>query len=168
MNGSYATQCNSWPPTDSRIVGASLYDIPELVQVEQQCYAQPWSSARFEQEYLNPVSHLLLSRGDTGIAAYLCFWHVDTEVEIHNIACAPLARRSGAAQRLLTYLRHWCGERGVEYMFLEVRHRNLAALNLYRKFGFSICGRRENYYSDGEDALLMQYLVGRNTAGDRP
>ncbi|MFA5700812.1 MAG: ribosomal protein S18-alanine N-acetyltransferase [Desulfuromonas sp.] len=155
------------PSSGAEIVDAALHDIPELVQVEQQCYAQPWSSARFEQEYFNPISHLLLHRSGTEIAAYLCFWHVDTEVEIHNIACAPAARRSGAAQRMLAYLRHWCGEHGVQHIFLEVRHSNGAALALYRKFGFSISGRRANYYSDGEDALLMQYELGRETAEDK-
>ncbi len=158
---------NVYPASGSEIVDASLHDIPELVQVEQQCYAQPWGSARFEQEYLNAASHLKLSRNDVGVEAYLCFWHVDTEVEIHNIACAPAAQRSGAAQRLLTYLRHWCGEHGVEYIFLEVRHSNVAALSLYRKFGFNICGRRGSYYSDGEDALLMQYVVAGETAEDK-
>jgi len=160
-------QHNFGPQLGSEIVAASLYDIPELVQIEQQCYAQPWNSARFEQEYLNPVSHLILKRSGAEIAAYLCFWQVDTEVEIHNIACAPIARRSGAAQRLLTYLLHWCSERGVEHIFLEVRRNNVAALSLYRKFGFNICGCRGSYYSDGEDALLMQYIVESETAGDK-
>lgn len=158
----------SYPTSAAEIEHASLHDIPELVQVERQCYAQPWNDARFEQEYLNPVSHLVLKRSGGGeITAYLCFWHVNTEVEIHNIACAPAARRSGSAQQLLRYLRNWCAGHGVRHMFLEVRHRNEAALNLYHKFGFSVSGRRGNYYNDGEDALLMQYLVGDETAEEK-
>ena len=34
--------------------------------------------------------------------------------------------------------------------------RNRAAISLYGKLGFEVCGRRRNYYRDtGEDALLM-------------
>jgi len=39
---------------------------------------------------------------------------------------------------------------------LEVRPSNLAALNLYAKFGLKSVGRRKGYYADnGEDALIM-------------
>jgi [ribosomal protein S18]-alanine N-acetyltransferase len=37
-----------------------------------------------------------------------------------------------------------------------VRAGNEAALELYRKFGFMVAGRRPKYYRDnGEDAILM-------------
>ena len=39
---------------------------------------------------------------------------------------------------------------------LEVRAGNLGAQALYQELGFSVAGRRPNYYTDdGEDALVM-------------
>ena len=39
---------------------------------------------------------------------------------------------------------------------MEVRPSNLAAQNLYQKFGFEIKGVQKGYYNDtGEDALIM-------------
>jgi len=39
---------------------------------------------------------------------------------------------------------------------LEVKDTNIAAQKLYEKFGFSVKGRRKNYYQqDGHDALIM-------------
>ena len=38
---------------------------------------------------------------------------------------------------------------------LEVASKNIAAINLYEKFGFEIVNVRKNYYPDGDDAYLM-------------
>ena len=45
---------------------------------------------------------------------------------------------------------------GAQSSFLEVRASNLAAQDLYRKFGFEESGVRRRYYRDNdEDAILM-------------
>ena len=43
---------------------------------------------------------------------------------------------------------------------LEVRASNEAALAMYRKAGFRAAGFRRAYYSDGEDAVLMNLEAG--------
>ncbi len=134
---------------------ATPADVPELVHIEQQCYAQPWSAARFMQECANPHSYILLLRDQGAVTAYLCFWHLGPEVEIHNVACAPYRRRSGAAQTLLRRLHSWCLAQQVEQIFLEVRRSNTGAIALYHRFGFTQDGVRAGYYSNGEDGLLM-------------
>ena len=40
--------------------------------------------------------------------------------------------------------------------FLEIRESNQAGMGLYTASGFEVVGRREGYYRDGEDALLMR------------
>jgi ribosomal protein S18 acetylase RimI-like enzyme len=39
---------------------------------------------------------------------------------------------------------------------LEVKASNEGAVSLYNKLGFDEVGRRCRYYSNGEDALLLQ------------
>jgi ribosomal-protein-alanine N-acetyltransferase len=47
-------------------------------------------------------------------------------------------------------------KRGAEYVYLEVRMGNDAAIALYRGMGFEVVGVRKGYYTDtGEDALVM-------------
>ena len=145
--------------TGAQIEFATLADVPELVHIEQQCYPQPWSAGRFAQECENSRSYILLLRDQDIVRAYLCFWHMGPEVEIHNVACAPSRRRRGAAWILLTFLRNWCRAQQVEQMFLEVRRGNNSAIKLYHRFGFIQCGERVGYYSNGEDALLMRCNV---------
>ena len=45
-----------------------------------------------------------------------------------------------------------------------MRAGNIAARRLYIKFGFAEQGIRDNYYSDNEDAILMELVIGSNRA----
>lgn len=86
------------------------------------------------------------------------------DAELQAITVVPEARRQGMAGRLLGQLlveaRGW----GSERLLLEVRAGNLAAITLYRRFGFEEDGRRPGYYpahadstqgARREDAVLM-------------
>ena len=47
-------------------------------------------------------------------------------------------------------------QRGATWVTLEVRVSNHVAQSLYRKYGFTVQGRRPRYYSDNnEDAYIM-------------
>jgi ribosomal-protein-alanine N-acetyltransferase len=47
---------------------------------------------------------------------------------------------------------------------LEVRASNTPAIALYEKAGFTLVGKRKNFYSfPKEDALLYNYYIEQNT-----
>jgi ribosomal-protein-alanine N-acetyltransferase len=90
------------------------------------------------------------------ILAYGGFWFTDEEAHISTIATAPDQRGKGLGELLLAALLDRAMTLGARYATLEVRHSNVVAQNLYRKYQFHDQGRRRRYYSDnGEDALLM-------------
>jgi ribosomal-protein-alanine N-acetyltransferase len=78
--------------------------------------------------------------------------------EILTIAVLPEERRKGIARRLLSDL---VAALGAGPVFLEVAVDNGPALALYRSIGFSVVGRRKDYYaaeSGGPtDALVMKW-----------
>jgi len=49
--------------------------------------------------------------------------------------------------------------RAVKHVLLEVRRSNVAAIALYRAFGFFAMGVRARYYPDDEDAVEMVLLL---------
>jgi ribosomal-protein-alanine N-acetyltransferase len=77
------------------------------------------------------------------------------EVQIQNVATAPAFRRQGVAACLLSHVFEQARGSGFESAWLEVRIGNAPAIALYERFGFTVVGRRTNYYADGEDALVM-------------
>jgi ribosomal-protein-alanine N-acetyltransferase len=82
------------------------------------------------------------------------------EAEIMDIVIEPAFRRRGLGKRLL----HACLEAvlrpSVTRVLLEVRKSHLLAQALYHAVGFRQVGARPRYYRDGEDALIMAYVVG--------
>ncbi|HAT15372.1 MAG TPA: ribosomal-protein-alanine N-acetyltransferase, partial [Microcoleaceae bacterium UBA11344] len=85
-----------------------------------------------------------------------CLWAILEEAHIIMLAIHPSFQRQGLGQALLWALLKSACDRQLERSTLEVRSSNLAAVDLYKKFGFKEAGRRKRYYEDtGEDALVM-------------
>lgn len=82
------------------------------------------------------------------------------EAELMLVAVLPRDRGRGLGRRLVTGAMQKARQRGASKIFLEVRDGNSAALGLYESLGFSIAGRRQNYYSGGAgerfDAITMR------------
>jgi [ribosomal protein S18]-alanine N-acetyltransferase len=82
------------------------------------------------------------------------------EAELMLVAVLPGERGRGLGRRLVEGAMQKARQRGARKMFLEVRDGNSAALRLYESLGFSIAGRRQNYYTGvtGErfDAITMR------------
>ncbi|MEG4302102.1 ribosomal protein S18-alanine N-acetyltransferase [Microcoleus sp. D3_18a_C4] len=85
-----------------------------------------------------------------------CLWAILEEAHIIMLAIHPQFQGQGLGQALLLALLKSACDRQLERSTLEVRDSNLAAVSLYKKFGFKEAGRRKRYYEDtGEDALVM-------------
>jgi [ribosomal protein S18]-alanine N-acetyltransferase len=95
-------------------------------------------------------------RVDGKVVGYGGLMFVVDEAHVTNLAIAPSMRRRGLGSLLLAHLAREGSRRGCTAMTMEVRVGNVAAQDLYRKFGFVIAGLRRNYYLEtGEDALIM-------------
>lgn len=143
-------------------------DLSEVVAIEALCHDHPWSEALFLRELENPVARIDIGELGGSIAGFLCSWTVADEVEIHDVVTAPAFRRQGVAVALLRHLLARGRGEGAERVVLEVRVGNVSAIALYSRFGFRGTGRRKGYYSDGEDALLMELSLLTDSAATGP
>ena len=133
---------------------ATPADLPALVEIERESFAQPhWTAADFLK------NECVVAEMDDQVAGLLVAREIyrenitsPPEREILNVAVASRFRRRGIATALLTHEL----SRGAIY-FLEVRESNVAAQELYRKLGFIEIARRPNYYqSPNERAIVMK------------
>jgi len=76
--------------------------------------------------------------------------------DIQTIAVIEAAQQKGLGSRLLELAIKEAKNRGAQEMFLEVATQNEAAINLYRKFGFTQVSIRPNYYGTGKNAFVMK------------
>lgn len=140
------------PPID-RILEPDLH---QVLMIEQSCYSSPWSFNQFLRELANPVAEIYGCRFDNHLCGFICYWLIAGEMQILNLAVAPAQRRMGFAGALLEHAFSRGRNSGLEVVWLEVRAGNQKAISLYRRYGFTVDGRRRGYYQDGEDALLMK------------
>ena len=91
---------------------------------------------------------------DINIKGAIFFEEIYEKVDIDYIIVSNNYRRQGIASKLLEYLIDYCKEKSISNITLEVNENNIAAINLYKKYGFETAATRKNYYKE-EDGLLM-------------
>jgi [ribosomal protein S18]-alanine N-acetyltransferase len=99
--------------------------------------------------FLHPRGGMLLARV------------IGEEAEILTLAVEPRVRRRGVARALLTKALAEARSRGARSVLLEVSVSNAAARALYGHAGFVEVGRRQRYYTDGADALILRVALPR-------
>jgi len=150
----------------------TLDDLPQVLEIDRLSFPIPWPerSYRFELSE-NPSSTLLVATrkeaGCTRLAGYIGFWLIVDEAHISTLAVHPRFRRQGIGSGLLEAALEQAAGKGADFATLEVRVSNQVAIDLYRRFGFHVVGRRAKYYRDNdEDALLMTLTGLRERLGN--
>ncbi|MBE0575155.1 MAG: ribosomal protein S18-alanine N-acetyltransferase [Desulfuromonadales bacterium] len=149
-------------PEGDSIEPMQLADLIAVHQLECASQQEPWSLQHFADELDNPVATVILYWHCGQLAGFLCSWLIAGELQIQNLATLPALRRRGVAARLLEHAIARSRVAGLTSVWLEVRASNAPAIALYKRFGFSACGKRCAYYPDGEDALIMTFDAVRS------
>lgn len=128
----------------------------QIMKIEKISFPSPWTLGAFETERKNDVSNLWAVVTGSELTGYICFWMFDTECHIINFAIHPKMRGRGLGEYLLASTISKAVDNRLNFIWLEVRPSNLAAIALYTKFSFTETGRRPGYYNEtNEDAILM-------------
>lgn len=137
---------------------ASRSDLPALVNLEKLCNPVPWSTQQLEATLNLPEPIWVMENAQHSIVAMLVWQTLVDEAEIHLLNTHPHYRRRGYASKLLNHLGIIAQQQNMQRLLLEVRAGNTNAQQLYRQHGFTECAIRKHYYSDGEDAVLMEKI----------
>lgn len=135
-----------------------LADLDGLMEIEKLSFRTPWSRQVFLEEIERQWAYVdvIKQRGSSLVLGFANYWLVRDEVHLLNLAMHPEHRRGGIGTQLVDHVVAFARKTRCRYVTLEVRRSNIAAIGLYRKFGFQAVGVRPRYYlEDGEDALVM-------------
>ncbi len=135
----------------------TMADLKEVHKLECQIYPDPWTFSHFCHEVMvNKVSYPLVMEMEPKIIGFAVTWYIQDELHLANIAIDSQYRKFGLASLFMNVIFEEGLKREIIRAFLEVREKNLAAINLYKKFGFEKIGVRRKYYRNGENAIVMQ------------
>jgi ribosomal-protein-alanine N-acetyltransferase len=141
-------------------------DVPSMRALEQQIetaahWAEREYDALFAAEAPPRIALVATSEADAGrVVGFVIARCATAEWEIENVVVAREERNRGIGIKIIRELLLQAQRGGATSVLLEVRESNLAARRLYEKLGFSLQGRRSNYYREPEeDALLLCFSI---------
>lgn len=139
-----------------QICPMTLRHIPELAQLEQQCFSLPWTAAQLAEELANPSAVFLVAELEGKVVGYGGMLVAADEGAVTNIAVFPAYRGRGFGKALTAALLEEACRRGLALVALEVRESNAVAIALYQSLGFVEAGRRKAFYEKPrEDAKIL-------------
>ena len=135
---------------------AVALDAPRLAQREA---AQPmsahWGEKGLAGEIIHPFAQVWCAEENGEIVGFLALRLAAGFCEILNLAVWPQSCRRGIGFLLLSRALAEVRAKGGQTVTLEVNVRNIPAISLYQKAGLKETGRREKFYNDTDDALIM-------------
>lgn len=131
--------------------------VEAIAELEKICFQDPWSVNSIAAELSNRLSTWLVAVENGAVCGYVGSQSVLDSADMMNIAVHPEYRNRGIACALVSELIALLKNQNVISLMLEVRVSNESAINLYKKLGFEIVGKRPRYYHNPrEDAYIMR------------
>jgi ribosomal-protein-alanine N-acetyltransferase len=133
-------------------------DILAVTSLEMGAFEYPWPEKEIVYElHENPVSKLYVATIGEDVVGYIDFMITFDSATINRLAVNEVSRKKGIGQALLDTMVDVCKKQKdpVNFLTLEVRPSNAAALNLYLKNEWKQVTVKKGYYSNGEDAIYM-------------
>ena len=138
-------------------------DLKQVLEIQRDLSFQDWNEAQFKAEIKASYALCVVyeapraeADASSNIIGYAVFHLLGEDSELLSIATKAAEQRKGTGTELLkaglSRLDFGNGDR----MFLEVREGNEKARRFYEHHGFEAFGKRNNYYADGETAILYR------------
>jgi ribosomal-protein-alanine N-acetyltransferase len=141
---------------------ASKEDLDGVLEIEGASFNNPTTREWYEEELKRPdVCFIYVLRTpEYPVAAFCAFWLIVDQAHINNLAVRADLRGRGLGTQLLEAVTVEAAHLGAIELTLEVRASNTAALQLYKKAGFTQEAVRKNYYTKPvEDALVLRFML---------
>ncbi|HNQ69379.1 MAG TPA: ribosomal protein S18-alanine N-acetyltransferase [Bacteroidales bacterium] len=137
---------------------AEKKDIREILEIENSSFSSDrFSESQFIYLLFKAKAEFKVIKINGSVRAYLIllFRNNCKGLRIYSIAVHTQARGLGLASKLLEFTDNYANKNKYTHIHLEVRADNDSAINLYQKSGFKISGKKDTFYKDGSDAIIM-------------
>lgn len=147
-------------PTVSRL---GVQHAEDCAGLHASSFTYPWPAEDIETLLLatSTLADGAFGKGNEMLGFILSRFAAD-EAEILTIAVKPRRRGLGIASRLMKANMARLQAAGAKSWFLEVEAQNVAALALYKRFGFEQVGERKSYYRKADGDAALAYILRRS------
>ena len=132
----------------------SIINLDELENLyAEQFKDEAWTKEQIKSAFMNnSISYYGIFQNQV-LISFAGIMVTPDDINLLDIATKDGYKNKGYAKEMLKFL---IGLKNDEQTFsLEVKSKNLPAINLYNSFGLKTLNIRKKYYKDGDDALCM-------------
>lgn len=130
-------------------------DILKIVELEESTLNTSLGALMLKDSLENEMAYFFVDEENEKILAYISTMFDGSCVEILNFCVKKELQHKGLGTKMLSFINNYFYQLKAKNMILEVRNNNISAINIYEKFGFKKIHVRKNYYSNGDDALVL-------------
>ena len=128
---------------------------------KQQFGEESWTYKQFNTSFFDKNYEFFGVFCDEILVSYVVANESLDDVNILSIATKNDSKKQGYATSLLEFMKNYATKKE-KTLSLEVKEKNIIAINLYQKLGLKEICRRKNYYKDGQTAIIMFFGVAKN------
>ena len=141
---------------------AEFSDINSIVNIEKTSYEKPyWNESLLKYLFNNSITDSAwVFEVKKKIIGFLIEQRCLDEISILNVAVDKKYQNNGFGKIIVSQYLSILPNNTV--VFLEVNINNFIARKIYTSLNFEKIDSRKNYYSNGEDALIMRYVKNSN------
>ena len=137
----------------------NLDDISNIIELELELLGTTLGETYLKDAYTNPFNYVYVYELNGKIVGYISYTFDEEIAEMLNFCVDKSMQNKGIGTSLLNYsIAEFESLKGSS-IILEVNSQNYNAIKLYEKQGFKQISKRKAYYSDGNDALVLQKLL---------
>ncbi len=131
-------------------------DIDEIINLEKEQDIEISTKLNLSNSFNSNTEKYIIAWYNNIIVGYFGISISIDFIDILSICTKNEFKKNGIASLLLRNIISIANTNNIQKIFLEVRVSNIAAQNLYKKFGFEQINVRKNYYPDNfEDAIIL-------------
>lgn len=129
--------------------------LEQIKDILQEQFDEFWNENVLSKELENPLSEYIVALCDNEVVGYAGLWQPLDEGHITNIVTKKDKRGNHVGTRMLKEIINLAKSKGLKCVTLEVNEHNENAIRLYKKHNFIEVGKRNKYYNNTDDAIIM-------------
>jgi ribosomal-protein-alanine N-acetyltransferase len=144
-------------------------DFPEVLAIEHASFGCPWCAEEFLRVLRRRSCISMVAEFGERVVGFMIYEVHEAKLQVLNFAVAPEFRRQGVGRQMMAKLVGKLSGHRRTRIVLHVRETALDAQMFFKVQGFRATEVAREFYEDtGEDAYVMQYLLGESATDVRP
>ena len=134
-------------------------DLAEFFRLDHSGFPFPWSFNQWENLLTDFKNHMIITVRRDGLLIGFSLFKIDNHdkmAHLYKIIISNDYRKMGIGVQLLNESVRSLKHVNLESIYLEVQSDNLFAIKVYQKCGFLMIHRKKKFYSNGDNADIMQ------------